>query len=54
MENLLEGADWQAHGQAPALHTEAGELTAIAVSSIRTARAGKITPQSALRTPHSR
>lgn len=24
MENLLEGADWQANGRAPALHTEAG------------------------------
>jgi four helix bundle protein len=35
-----------------ALHTEAGELTAIAVSSIRTARAGKTSPHSALRTPH--
>jgi len=37
-----------------ALHAEAGELTAIAVSSIRTARAGKVTPQSALRNPHSK
>ncbi len=36
-----------------ALHTEAGELTAIAVASIRTARAGKSTPHSALRAPHS-
>lgn len=37
-----------------ALHTEAGELTAIAVASIHTARAGKSTPRSALRIPHSK
>jgi four helix bundle protein len=37
-----------------ALHLEAGELTAIAVSSIRTARSRSANPQSALRTPHSR
>lgn len=36
-----------------ALHAKAGELTAIAVSSIRTARAGKVTPRSAVLTPHS-
>ena len=35
-----------------ALQAEAGELTAIAVSSIRTARAGRSTLQSAVRTPH--
>jgi len=38
-----------------ALGREAGELVAIAVSSIRTARRGSPTiPHSALRTPHSR
>lgn len=37
-----------------ALHTEAGEITAIAVSSIRTARAGRVTPHSAPRTPPSK
>jgi len=36
------------------LHSEAGELTAIAVSSIRTARARSSTPHSAVRAPHSR
>ncbi len=36
-----------------ALRTEAGELTAIAVTSIRTARVRAATPHSALRTPHS-
>lgn len=39
--------------KATALHTEAGGLTAVAVASIRTARAGKLTPHSALRLPHS-
>jgi len=34
-----------------ALHAEAGELTAIAVASIRTARARKANPHSAVRTP---
>jgi four helix bundle protein len=33
------------------MHREAGELTAIAVSSIRTARVGKSNPQSAIRSP---
>jgi four helix bundle protein len=33
------------------LHREAGELTAIAVTSIRTARAGRTVPQSAVRIP---
>lgn len=33
------------------LHREASELTAIAVASIRTARARKTNPQSAVRTP---
>jgi four helix bundle protein len=37
-----------------ALHTEAGELTAIAVASIRTARADSSIPHSAFRTPHSK
>ena len=36
------------------LHREAGELAAIAVASIRTARARSTSPQSALRTPRSR
>jgi len=36
-----------------ALHTEAGELTAIAVASIRTARAVRSNPHSAFRAPHS-
>ncbi|OHE88793.1 MAG: hypothetical protein A3G75_08520, partial [Verrucomicrobia bacterium RIFCSPLOWO2_12_FULL_64_8] len=35
------------------LHAEAGELTAIAVASIRTARRRKGVQHSALRTPHS-
>jgi four helix bundle protein len=35
------------------LHREAGELTAIAVSSIRTARSRVATPQSAIPVPHS-
>src|SRR5471032_2718069 len=35
-----------------ALHTEASELTAIAVASIRTARSSRSIPQSTLRTPH--
>ena len=51
---LIAEAGLLPEAKTAALHTEAGELTAIAVSSIRTARAGKITPQSALRTPHSR
>ncbi len=34
-----------------ALHAEAGELTAIAVASIRTARTVRPTPHSAIRTP---
>jgi four helix bundle protein len=33
------------------LHREAGELTVIAVTSIRTARAGRTVPQSAVRIP---
>jgi four helix bundle protein len=37
-----------------ALHAEAGELTAIAVASILTARVGRKTPPSPLRTPHSK
>lgn len=40
--------------QTAALHTEAEELTAIAVASIRTARAGIAVPPSALRTSHSK
>lgn len=36
------------------LHNEASELTAIAVASIRTARAGAANPQSATRNPHSK
>ncbi len=43
---LLSGA------KTAALLTEADELTAIAVASIRTARAGRVTPHSAVRTPH--
>jgi four helix bundle protein len=35
------------------LHTEAGELTVIAVASIRTARSVRSIPHSALRTPQS-
>jgi four helix bundle protein len=35
------------------LHAEAGELTAIAVASIRTARSKSTTPHSAFRTPQS-
>ena len=37
-----------------ALQREAGELTAIAVASIRTARVGAINPQSAIRSPQSK
>jgi four helix bundle protein len=37
-----------------ALHTEAGELTAIAVASIRTARSVCSIPHSAFRTPQSK
>lgn len=36
------------------LPAEAGELTPIAVAPMRTARARSATPQSALRSPHSR
>ena len=37
-----------------ALPARAGELTALAVSSIRPARRGQLIPHSAVRTPHSR
>ncbi len=36
------------------VYREAGELTAIAVASIRTARVGKSNPQSAVRSPQSK
>jgi four helix bundle protein len=50
---LISEAGFLPETKTTALHPEAGELTAIAVSSIRTARAGKGTPRSAFRTPHS-
>jgi four helix bundle protein len=40
-------------GKLSALRREADELTAIAVASIRTARRGPVSPQSAVRNPQS-
>ncbi len=51
---LITEAGLLSEAKVTALYVEAGELTAIAVSSIRTARAGKPTPHSALRAPHSK
>lgn len=50
---LLVESELMAASRLEALHREASELTAIAVSSIRTARRDRNTPHSALRTPQS-
>lgn len=50
---LISEAGLLPESKTTALHQEAGELTAIAVASIRTARANKETPHSKLRTPNS-
>jgi four helix bundle protein len=48
---LLEESGMLSARRLAALQREAGELTAIAVSSIRTARSGGRNPQSAVRNP---
>ena len=50
---LLADTGLVADNKLAELQREANELTAIAVASIRTARTGSNTPQSALRTPQS-
>jgi len=51
---LITEAGLLPEAKTAALPMEAGELTAIAVASIRTARAGKSAPHSALRAPRSK
>lgn len=51
---MIGEADILAAAKLDSLHREAEELTAIAVSSIRTARRRAATPQSTLRTPQSK
>jgi len=50
---LIAAAGLMPQGKLTALQEEAAALTAIAVKSIRTARAGSAIPQSATRTPQS-
>jgi four helix bundle protein len=51
---LISEAGMMSESAPTAMHREAGELTAIAVASIRTARIGKDNPQSEIRSPQSK